>query len=153
MDEEIIWKGHDKHTKMIKYHLISLILFIIIIYLFIRIDFRFLFLLIIPFLLSYSKYKAILRDSFEINFKRLVMVHFEKGKYKTHEIELYDVKHLVLERKANGKGYIIFQTLSSKFKKVETPYMNNPEEIHHIVRDIVEDLKLNRNKILADIPE
>ncbi len=149
MDEDIIWKGHDKHITMMKYHLISLILFIIIISISIKIDFKFLSLLVIPFLLSYSKYKAILRDSFEINSKRLVMVHFKKGKYKTHEIELYDVKHLVLEQKANGKGYIIFKTMSSKFEEVITPCMNNPKEIHNIIRDIVEDLKLNRNKILS----
>jgi len=148
-DEEIIWKGHDRHTTMIIHHVISVILALGIVYLSIKIDIKFLFLLVIPIGLSYSKYKTVLRNTFEINNKRLVMIEFEKGKYKTYEIQLYDVKHLVLEKKANGKGYIIFQTMSSKFPKLKSPYMINPEEVHHIVRDIVEELKFNRSKLLA----
>ena len=149
MDEEIIWKGYDRHTTMVLYHVISIILVVGIIYLSIKVDVKSLFLLIIPIGLSYSKYNMVLRNTFEINNKRIVLIKFEKGKYKTYEIQLYDVKHLVLEKKANGKGYIIFQTMSSKFTKLKSPYMVNPEEVHHIVRDIVEDLKFNRSKLLA----
>ena len=100
-------------------------------------------------MVKFERNKAVIRNTFEINSKRLVMIYFEKGKYRTYEIQLYDVKHLILERKANGKGYIIFKTMSSKFPKLKSPYMSNPEEIHHIVRDIVEDLKFNRTKLLA----
>ena len=148
MEEEIIWKGCDRHTTMVLYHVISIILVIGILYLAFKVDIKSLFLLVVPIGLSYSKYKTVLRNTFEINSKRLVMIHFEKGKYKTYEIQLYDVKHLVLEKKANGKGYIIFQTMSSKFPKLKSPYMLNPEEVHHVVRDIVEELKFNRNKLL-----
>jgi len=148
IDEEIIWQGHDRHTTMILYHVISIILIIGILYLSIMVDMKFLFLLILPIGLSYSKYNIVVRNKLEINNKRLVLIKFEKGKYKTYEIELYDIKHIVLEQKTNGKGYIIFKTMSSKFKEVKSPYMSNPEEVHHRVRDIIEELKFTRSTLL-----
>ncbi len=144
--EELIWRGTHRHTRMIFYHFIDLLSIIFLIYLSINLTPYFLVLLIIPMTISTIKFLEIEKNIYEITTKRLKI---RKGKFTStlYEIELYDVKHTVLEEKRNRQGYITFLTSSSKFGTIRFPRMNEPAVIHDKVRDIYEEIKLERNKI------
>ena len=144
--EELIWRGTHRHIRMIVYHLIDLVAIYILLYLSIKISAYFLIFTIIPISISTLKFLEIERNVYEITTKRLKI---RKGKFTSilYEIELYDVKHTVLEEKRNRKGYITFLTSSSKFGTIRFPRMNEPAVIHDKVRDIYEEIKLERNKI------
>ncbi|MEA2029469.1 MAG: hypothetical protein U9N49_10905 [Campylobacterota bacterium] len=146
---KIIWQGHQNYSTIMKYHFISLLMGMASIYLAIKFTALFLLLLIFPIALSTLKFIQTKKTTFEINDKRIIMKRFEKGKYLTYEVELYDVKHIVEEEKPNGKGHIIFKTTSSLFPDITTPCMYNPTRIHDIVRDIIEERKIERNKMMT----
>jgi len=145
---KIIWKGHQNYSTIMIYHLIALLMGMASIYLAVKFSTLFLVLLIFPIALSLLKFIQTKKTTFEINDKRIIMKRFEKGKYLTYEVELYDVKHIVEEEKPNGKGHIIFKTTSSLFSEIITPCMENPTRIHDIVRDIIEERKVERNKMM-----
>jgi len=144
--EEIIWRGTPRHTKKIKAHLLSFLLISVISYLGIKVHIFFFPLLIIPIVISFIKFVEVKSTIFEITNKRLKI---KEGIFSsvTNEIELYHIKNTVLEEKRNNKGFITFYTTNEKFDKIKFPRMNNPAEIHDQVRDIYEEIKLERNKI------
>jgi len=142
--EKIIWKGHYRHISMIHFHILSLLITIGILFLMLQFDIKFLFLLVIPLVLSTTKYMRVKRNTFEINTTRIVMVKYEMGKYMTYEVELYDVKHMHVEAKRNKKGHIVFKTASSLFPEIKSPWMKHPAKVHHKVRNISEKLKEKR---------
>ncbi len=144
--EELIWRGTHRHTRMILYHLFDFLAIVFLIYLSIKFTAYFLILLIIPTTISILKFLEIEKNIFEITTKRLKI---RNGKFTSilYEIELYDVKHTILEEKQNRKGYITFLTSSSKFGTVRFPRMSEPAVIHDKVRNIYEEIKLERNKI------
>lgn len=143
--EEMIWRGHPRHVTKIKYHALSFLMIAAIVYLGLKFPYLFI-LLIIPIGLSGYHFLKIKSNIFEISNKRLKI---KKGIFSsvTKEIELYDIKSSVLEEKRNGKGYITFLTKNEEYGKIKFPRMNNPAEIHDQVRDIYEEIKLERNKI------
>lgn len=149
-NEDVIWRGHDRHLSVLHYHLLSLILAFSIIFLSTKFGAIYLFLLIIPLTLSILKYIHVKKNLFELNTKRIVMTNYKLGKYVIYEVELYDVKHISVEEESNKKGYIIFQTASSLFPEIRSPWMKHPRKIHNIVRDISEELKLERNKLMMN---
>ncbi|SHO81387.1 hypothetical protein MNB_SV-15-954 [hydrothermal vent metagenome] len=145
-NEELIWRGTHRHTRMLFYHIVDFLSILFLIYLSINITPYFLLLIVIPIIISTIKFLEIERNIYEITTKRLKI---RKGKFTStlYEIELYDVKHTVLEEKRNHKGYITFLTSSSKFGTIRFPRMDEPAVIHDKVRDIYEEIKLERNKI------
>jgi len=144
--EEIIWRGTPRHILMFKYHALSLIMITAFSYLGLNVSVYFFALLVIPIVLSGIKILEVKTNIYEISNKRLKM---KKGIFSsvTNEIELYHIKNTVLEEKRNNKGFITFYTTNEKFDKIRFPRMNNPSEIHSKVRDIYEEIKLERNKI------
>ncbi len=147
--EERIWIGTRQHTIMWKSHTIALFLAILFLYSAIKLSPYFIFLLIIPTVISFLKIREIKRNTFEITNKRLKMKVFKNNRFITSEVELYNVKHVNLEEKKNGKGYLIFVTNSNRFPEIRFPYMKKPSVLHNKVRDIVEELKLERNKMFS----
>jgi len=145
----IIWSGHQNYSTILKYHILSIVVSFLIIYLSIELNWRFLFLLLLPLAFSMVKVLQTKKTTFEINDKRIIMKRFEKGKYLTYEVELYDVKHIVEEEKPNGEGHIIFKTTSSLFPEIKTPCIENPSKVHDSVRDIIEELKMQRSKMMS----
>lgn len=145
--EERIWIGSRRHTIMWKSHTISFFLTIAFLYTAFSLSFYFIFLLTIPAIISLRKIKEIRRNTFEITNKRLKMKVFKNNRFITSEVELYNVKHVNLEEKRNGKGYLIFVTNSKRYPQIRFPHMENPSIIHDKVRDIVEELKLQRTKM------
>jgi len=144
--EEIIWRGTPRHVIMFKYHAISLILILLFSYLGMQLSSYFFVLLLIPIILSSFKFLQVKTHIYEISNKRLKI---KKGIIKsvTKEIELYNIKSSVLEENRSGKGYITFMTNDDKYPKLKFPRMNNPAKIHSEVRDIYEEIKLERTKI------
>lgn len=113
-------------------------------------SYLFLFLLIFPFALLAIKLIQTNKTIFEINTKRIVMKQFQNNKYLTYEVELYDIKHIVQEEKANGTGYIHFKTASSLFPQIKTPLLDNPTYIHNVVRDAIEKAKIQHTTSLDE---
>jgi len=144
----IIWQGHQNYSTIIKYHMIAFLVVLVILYFSIAFSWKFVFLVIVPIIFSLVKFIQAKKTLFEINDQRIVMKKYEGGKYLTYEVELYDVKHIIEEEKASGKGHIIFKTKSSLFEEIKTPCMNNPTHVHDIVRDIIEERKVERNKMM-----
>ncbi|MBN2824055.1 MAG: PH domain-containing protein [Campylobacterales bacterium] len=144
--EEILWRGTPRHTIMFKYHAVSFLMIAAFSYLGIQVSAYFFILLAIPFVLSTIKILEIKSNVYEITNKRLKI---KKGIFSrvTNEIELYDIKNTTLEEKRGNKGFITFYTTNEKFPRIKFPRMQNPSEIHNRVRDIYEELKLERNKI------
>ncbi len=144
--EEILWRGTPLHTSMLKYHAFSFLMIVVFAYLGITFSAFFFALLIVPIALSTLKILTIKTNIYEITNKRL---RIKKGIFSrvTHEIELYDIKNTTLEEKRGNKGFITFYTTNEKFPKIRFPRMKNPSEIHNKVRDIYEEIKLERNKI------
>jgi hypothetical protein len=147
--EERIWIGTRRHMIMWKSHATALFLAILFLYSAIELSLYFIFLLIIPIVISFLKIREIKRNTFEITNKRLKMKVFKNNRFITSEVELYNVKHVNLEEKKNGKGYLIFVTNSNRFPEIRFPYMKKPSILHDKVRDIVEELKLERNKMFS----
>jgi len=147
--EERIWIGTKRHTIMWKSHLSALLLAIFFLFITIKLSPYAIFLLIIPTIISFVKFREINRNTFEITNKRLKMKVFKNNRFITSEVELYNVKHVNLEEKRNGKGYLIFITESNRYPEIRFPYMQNPSMLHDKVRDIVEELKLERNKMFS----
>ncbi len=146
---KIIWSGHQNYSAMMKYTVVSLIMIAITLYLAFATSYLFLLLLIFPLALLTIKLIQTQKSIFEINDKRIIMKRFEENKYLTYEVELYDVKHIIQEERANGKGYIIFKTASSLFPQIKTPLMEHPTYIHNIVRDAIEEAKKQRDTTLT----
>ncbi|MBN2823799.1 MAG: hypothetical protein JXQ76_00625 [Campylobacterales bacterium] len=146
----IIWSGHQNYSTILKYYVVSLLMAVMTLYLSFAFNYLFLLLLIFPLALLAIKFIQTKKTIFEINDKRIIMKRFENNKYLTYEVELYDVKHIVEEEKASGKGHIIFKTTSSLFPEIKTPLMDNPTRIHDIVRDVIEEAKIERSTFLAN---
>jgi len=142
---KIIWSGHQNYSTIMKYTIVSLIMIAITLYLALSVNYLFLLLLIFPLALLAIKFIQTQKSIFEISDKRIIMKRFEENKYLTYEVELYDVKHIVQEERANGKGYIIFKTNSSLFPHITTPLMEHPAHIHDRVRDAIQEAKKQHN--------
>lgn len=146
--EEIIWRGTPRHITMFKFHAIALLMILVFTYLGMELSSYFFVLLIIPFAISGFKFIQIKTHIFEISNKRLKI---KKGIIRsvTKEIELYNIKSSVLEENRSGRGYITFviNDADEKYAKIKFPRMNNPAKIHSEVRDIYEEIKLERTKI------
>ncbi len=144
--EVILWRGTPSHTSMLKYHALSFLMIVAFVYLSITFSVFFFVLLIAPIVLSALKILSIKTNIYEITSKRL---RIKKGIFSrvTHEIELYDIKNTTLEETRGNKGFITFYTTNEKFSKIHFPRMKNPSDIHNKVRDIYEEIKLERNKI------
>jgi hypothetical protein len=144
--EEIIWRGTPHQFTIGGSYALTVLLIIIISYLSIKFSVYLFALLVIP--IGFIGYKLLRLKTtiFEITNKRLKM---KSGIFNivTNEIELYDIKNTVLQEKRSNKGHITFYTKNEKFDKIKFPRMNNPAEIHDKVRDIYEEIKLERNKI------
>ena len=79
--EDRIWIGSKRHTIMWKSHATALFLAIFLLYLAIKLSAYFIFLLIIPVIISFLKIREIRRNTFEITNKRLKMKVFKNKRF------------------------------------------------------------------------